>query len=80
MVWDQKTFKPLIDKLPFLILTLINKEAFIETLVNLRYLLYRVINSRFTRKYNLQYIKITPRELIRIREQVIRRINEVITI
>jgi len=46
-------FKSLIDKLPFLILTLINKEAFTETLVNLGYLLYRVINSRFTQKYNL---------------------------
>jgi len=46
-------FKPSIDKLPFLILTLINKEAFIETLVNLGYLLYRVINSRFAQKYNL---------------------------
>jgi hypothetical protein len=46
-------FEPLIDKLPFLILTLINKEAFIETLVNSGYLLYRVIDSRFARKYNL---------------------------
>jgi hypothetical protein len=56
------------DKPPFLVLTLINKEAFTETLVDSGCLSYGVIDSRFARKYNLQRIKITPRELVGVGE------------
>ncbi len=54
------------DEPPFLISTLINKEAFAETLVDSGCLSYGVIDSRFARKHNLQRIKISPRELVGI--------------
>ena len=39
-------------------LILVNKACFITTLVDTRYSLYRLIDSRFTIKHNLQYILI----------------------
>ena len=80
MVRDWKTFEPSMDEPPFLISTLINKEAFAETLVDSGCLSYGVIDSRFARKHNLQRIKITPRELVGIGEQVVGRIDEVVTV
>ena len=68
------------DEPPFLISTLINKEAFIETLVDSGYLSYGVIDSRFARKHNLQRIKITPRKLVGIGKQVVGKINEVVVV
>jgi hypothetical protein len=68
------------DEPPFLISTLVNKEAFAETLVDSGCLSYGVIDSRFARKHNLQRIKITPRDLVGVGEQVVGRIDEVVTV
>ena len=68
------------DEPPFLISTLINKEAFAETLVDSGCLSYGVIDSRFARKHNLQRIKITPRELVGIGKQVVGKIDEVVVV
>jgi hypothetical protein len=51
-------FKKSIDKEPFLVLILVNKACFVTTLVDTRYSSYRLIDSYFTTKHNLQCIPI----------------------
>jgi predicted aspartyl protease len=63
-----------------LVSTLINKEAFAETLVDSGCLSYGVIDSRFVRKHNLQRIKITPRKLVGVGKQVVGKIDEVVAV
>ncbi len=63
-----------------MISTLINREAFADTLVDSGCLSYGVIDSCFARKHNLQRIKITPRDLVGVGEQVIGKIDEVVTV
>ena len=46
-------FEKSMDEEPFLVSTLVNKACFATTLVDTRYSLYGLVDSRFATKYNL---------------------------
>lgn len=59
--WEE--FKDTIDGAPFLVSTLINKECYATTLLDTGCLSYRVIDSRFATRHNLQRFTIPPIEM-----------------
>ena len=72
--------RDLMNSLPILVSTLINRECFAKTLVDTRCLSYGIIDSRFARKYNLSRISIAPRALTGFDGPVTGEINEVIAV
>ncbi len=77
--WNEFQKKSM-DRLPILVSTLINKECFANTLLDIGYLLYRLIDSRFVYKYNLLCISISPRSLTAFNSPAIGEINEVVVV
>ena len=55
--------KESMDGPPILVSTLINKECFAKTLLDIGCLSYGLIDSRFVHKHNLTCIPISPRSL-----------------
>ena len=54
---------------PITIFIIIKKKNKIYILIDIRYLMYRIINSRFVKRAGFKYINIPIRKLIKIKEK-----------
>lgn len=59
--WDK--FKNTMNRAPFLVSTMINKECYIKTLLDTGCLSYGIIDSRFATRHRLQCVPISPIEM-----------------